>query len=200
MSERYAPWAEEGKSWFCGNDKHRRCGHVAGLNVGFNWPRRRRENDIRVCQCRCHSRCPVAAEGEPTVAPAAWRESCTCPGAEAEGRRLEKTGFDFSDSGESWDESRRRSRAWKEAYETVRAQAGGNSHDELREIYLAEISARGLKVPSDEILDAAVARMKGNPLPLARIVATGTVEGLAQFGKAALLLSRAVRESRSAKH
>jgi hypothetical protein len=37
-----------------------------------------------------------------------WRESCTCPGAEQERRRLDETGADLRDFDERLEERRRR--------------------------------------------------------------------------------------------
>jgi hypothetical protein len=77
------------------------------------------------------------------------------------------------------DDSRRRSRASKEAFDSARARATGKSRDEIREIYVAELNARGLKVPRADVLDVVVERIMGNPLPAARLAA----ETLAQMGK-----------------
>lgn len=54
---------------------------------------------------------------------------------------------------------------------------------------MAELTARGLKIPREDLLDAAVERITGNPLPAARLA----VEGLAQMGKALHELSRIFR-------
>ena len=85
-----------------------------------------------------------------------------------------------------WEDARRRSRARKEAFESARARAAGKSRDEIRWIYVAELNARGLTAPREDLLDAAVERIIGNPLPAARLA----VEGLAQMGHALHELSR----------
>ena len=113
-----------------------------------------------------------------TVQPEAWRESCTCPGAEQERHRLDGAGVEFPDFGKMWEDARRRSRARKGAFESARARAAGKSRDQIREIYLAELNARGLTAPGEDILDAVADRIGGNPLPAARLAA----EGLAQMG------------------
>ena len=61
--------------------------------------------------------------------------------------------------------------------------------DEIREIYVAELGARGLKQPSVTVLDAVVKRINGNPLPAARLAA----ESLIQVGKGIHALSRHLR-------
>ena len=124
-----------------------------------------------------------------TVRPEAWRESCTCPGAEQERRRLDEEGAEFPDFGKMREEARHRSRARKEAFESARAQALGKNRDEIRAIYLAELNARSLPVPREDILEAVVDRIGGNPLPAARLAAGS----LAQMGKALHELSRIFR-------
>jgi hypothetical protein len=66
---------------------------------------------------------------------------------------------------------------------------GSKGRDEIRGIYVAELNARGLAAPREDVLDAAVERITGNPLPAARLA----VEGLAQMGKALNELSRLFR-------
>lgn len=46
-------------------------------------------------------------------------------------------------------------------------------------IYIAELIARGLKKPSDAVLDAVVDRITGDPLPAVRLAA----HSLVQVGK-----------------
>jgi len=88
-----------------------------------------------------------------------------------------------------WQEARRDSRASKEAFESARARAVGKGRDEIREIYLAELTARGLRAPREDVLDAVLDRITGNPLPAARLA----VGQLAQMGKALHELSRIFR-------
>jgi hypothetical protein len=78
-----------------------------------------------------------------------------------------------------WEGAQHRSRARKEAFQAARAKAAGKGRDEIREIYVAELTARGLKKPSDAVLDAVVDGISGNPLPTARLA----VKGLVQLGK-----------------
>jgi hypothetical protein len=54
---------------------------------------------------------------------------------------------------------------------------------------MAELTARGLPVPGDRLLDAIVDRITGNPLPAARLA----VESLAELGKRIYDLSRHFR-------
>jgi hypothetical protein len=124
-----------------------------------------------------------------TVPFKSWRDSCTCPGAEQERCRLEEAGVDFRDFDEIWEERRRRTRLRREASQAARARAAGKGRDEIREIYIAELNARGFSQPSDAILDAAVDSISGNPLPAVRLAA----ESLVQMGKGIHRLSRIIR-------
>jgi hypothetical protein len=67
--------------------------------------------------------------------------------------------------------------------------ATGKGRDEIREILVAELNARGLKKPSDTVLDAIVDRISGNPLPAVRLAA----ESLVQVSKGIHELSRRFR-------
>lgn len=119
-----------------------------------------------------------------------WRESCTCPGADAERHRLDGAGIsDPPDFDELREEAQRRSRARREAFEATRARSAGKSREEIREIYAAELRARGLKVPPEPVLDAVADRISGNPLPAIRLAG----ESLARMGKALYDLSRHFR-------
>jgi hypothetical protein len=91
-----------------------------------------------------------------------------------------------------YEDARRRSRAGKEAFESARARAAGKGRDEIREIYIAELNVRGMNVPGEDLLDVAVDRIAGNPIPAARLA----VEGLVQMGRALHELSRFLRSGR----
>jgi hypothetical protein len=186
-------WAELGqadKSPACARDAHSDCAHLFGMGGGFNPRRLRPEFGCGLCPCSCHAPCPVALSGKRITVPLqTWRESCTCPGAEQERRSLEQDGADPPDFDEMFKEARRRSRARKEAFQATQARFAGKSRDEIREMLVAELTARGLKKPSDTILDAIVDRISGNPQPAGRLAA----ESLVQVGKALHELSRRLR-------
>jgi hypothetical protein len=77
------------KSPGCARGEHVGCAHLAGAGVGFNLRRLRLEAGRGLCPCSRHSSCPVAlADKRMTVSFKAWRESCTCPGAERDPRVL----------------------------------------------------------------------------------------------------------------
>lgn len=103
---------------------------------------------------------------------AIWVGLCTCPGTElAEGKldEAEREARDFPDVERLLRERReKRARerqeeraARREAEESARAAAAGKSRAQVREVYVAELDARGLSIPSDLVLDAtadAIAR------------------------------------------
>lgn len=190
MSDRWAELGQVGKSPACTCEAHGDCAHVFGLGGGFNPRRLRLELGARLCPCSCHSSCPVTLSGKRMTVPLkTWRESCTCPGAEPERRRLDEDGVDLRDFDEIWEDARHSSRARKEAFQVARARSAGKGREEIREIYVAELNARGLEKPSDAVLDAIVDRISGNPLPAVRLAA----EGLVQVRKGLLELSQLFR-------
>lgn len=78
------------------------------------------------------------------------------------------------------------SRAREEAAAATRTRAAGRSREEIREMYIAELRARNVKVPAEPVLDAAVDYITGNPLPAARVLG----ESLFQMGKGLYDISR----------
>jgi len=80
--------------------------------------------------------------------------------------------------------------ARREAFQAARRAAAGKSRDELRELYLAELQARGVEPPSEQVLAATVEHIAGNPIPAAQLV----VHGFAQVGKGAAALVRLLRD------
>jgi hypothetical protein len=125
----------------------------------------------------------------------AWYASCTCPGAEVERQRLDDAGIKVRDFTEYREERQRRRREYTEAAAATRARAAGSDREEIRELYIAELLARSLKVPAEPVLDAVVDHIiTGNPLPAVRLLG----ESLLQTGKAVhnlLQMGEAVHDS-----
>jgi hypothetical protein len=185
-------WAEfhEFRTRDCARAAHRDCAHFVGVGGGLNPRRLRLEFGASLCACSCHSSCPVAITTKRfTVPPKEWYASCTCPGAGQARQRFDEAGG-VPDFGELREQAERRSQARKEAYEAARVRAAGKSRAEIRDIYVAELSARGLRVPTERLLDAVVERIAGNPLPAARVLG----ESLVQMGKGIYELSRLFRQ------
>jgi hypothetical protein len=143
----------------CLEGMHEECGHWCGSGSARNPRRLRRERFTILCGCDCHSPCLVTNEKN-TVGDLAWRQSCTCPGAEAARRMLDEVvilPFDVRDFAEMWAESRHEFKSRREAFKAAQASAAGHDRERLKELYVAELRSRGRKVPGDEALDAAVA-------------------------------------------
>jgi hypothetical protein len=170
MPDRWPPVDEEfALTPACKQAAHDDCPHVYGGGGGFNPRRLRLEFGEYLCRCPCHASCPVQYEtNRLTVSPKTWQTSCTCPGAEQVRRGMDEAGVEFPDFGEMQEEARRRRQLRKEAFQATQARATGKSRAEIREIYVAELRARDLKIPAETILEAIVDHLNGNPLPAAR--------------------------------
>ena len=189
MPDRWTEFDQQFRTRACNGAAHRDCPHILGPGGGFNPRRLRLEFGAGLCKCTCHASCPVTitAAKRLTVPMKAWYTSCACPGAEPERRSMDEAGIEIPDFGELREQAQRDSRARKEALMAARARAAGRSRQEVREIYVAELSARGMKVPAEPVLDAIVEHITtGNPLPAARLLG----ESLVQLGKGLYGLAR----------
>jgi hypothetical protein len=145
----------------CLEGMHEECGHWRGSGSARNPRRLRRERFTILCGCDCHSSCPVTNEKN-TGGDLAWRQSCTCPGAEALRRMLDEVvilPFEVRDFAEMWAESRHEFKSRREAFKAAQAQASaaGQDREQLKDLYVAELRSRGRRIPGDEALGAAVA-------------------------------------------
>lgn len=172
-------WADEferslPRSPACARDRHDECPHLHGFGGGFNPRRLRLEFGAGLCPCDCHSSCPITSK-RITISARVWRESCTCPGAEAERISLDEAGIDL-DFDEAWAKSRQESRSRREAFQAARDNVAGKSREEIREMYISELRLRGLKIPRDEVLDAAVDALTGNYQSGARVLGQSLID------------------------
>jgi len=175
----------------CARDGHRGCPHFIGMGGGGLNPRRLRlEFGTALCQCSCHSICPLGGASRWFVSFKVWQDSCTCPGADRARQRIAETGTEPPSFDEIREQQRRDSAARKAAFQAVRRAAAGKSRDEIRELYVAELRSRGLELPTEPFLAATVEHIAGNPLPAARLVANG----FAGLGKGAVALARLLRD------
>jgi hypothetical protein len=156
------------RSQLCACNEHDECSHLCGFGGGFIPWRLRFEFGAVLCKCECHSSCPVTGP-QAAIPERTWRESCTCPGAEqvrqALGRRAE-----FPDFKEYLAQSRRRTQTRREAFNAAKAQAAGKDRQEIRDLYAAELRARELEIPPDDILDAEVDAITGDYRPVIGLV------------------------------
>ena len=128
MSDRWAKFGQVGKSPACTREAHGDCSHLFTLGGGFNPRRLRLEFGGGLCPCSCHSSCPVGISAKRMTVPLkAWRESCTCAGAEQAPHRLEEDGVQVKDFDEMWEDAERRSRARKEAFQAARVRAAAKA-------------------------------------------------------------------------
>src|SRR3954470_19673054 len=96
---------------------------------------RRSSGRAVLCQCTCHTECPVRAAEVPEEV---WFEQCTCPGSAArrEGQRRVKV---------EMDEHKRRHEEVMLSIDIDR----GKSADEIRQMILDQYAARGWAPPTD---------------------------------------------------
>jgi hypothetical protein len=155
------------RSRLCTGERHGDCGHL--LSAARS---RVVRPAVLLCLCTCHAGCPLAG-WLPLVTRQVWQAQCVCPGAGPAAARLDEAereevpglaGFERQRRERragSARESQQRRAARREAFEVTRAASTGKNRAEIRQIYLAELRARSLTIPSDLVLDAtadAVAR------------------------------------------
>lgn len=173
-------WAEEFDRTYrhpsCDEGTHDDCPH---LLPGFGFDPRvlRLRAGANLCTCDCHAACPVTSQWQ-DVTVRLWRESCVCPGAEAERRSHDEHGAP-PDLGERLAQQQAKSAARKAAFNAVQAEADGLTREELKARYIAELRSRNLDVPPPPILEPALDALTGNYLPAYTTVAhlMGTAAG-----------------------
>jgi hypothetical protein len=170
------PWADANervlRTVACFRGVHGDCPHLmSGFGGGFNPRRLRLEFGGLLCECDCHSSCPVASNRRSVSIPV-WRELCTCPGAEAERARHDqaRTSFPDFDFHQEWARSRQRSQSRQEAFQAARARAAGKTREEIKALYIAELRSRNLKIPEGDVLDAIVDALTGHYVTAARLI------------------------------
>jgi hypothetical protein len=71
----------------CRDHSHDDCAHLLGVGVEVSPWMSRPKCGAMLCECKCHSSCPITGSGE-AIPFRAWRESCSCAGADQERQRL----------------------------------------------------------------------------------------------------------------
>jgi len=153
----------------CRGARHLECAHFYTFGLGLNPRRLRIEQGASLCTCACHESCPVVDETRLAVPFRDWRDRCTCAGADAARRRFDDAGIEFPDMREQIEDRRRRSSARRDALQAVRAASGGRTRAEIRQLYVDEMRSRGLDLPADEVIDAHLDFIGGNPVPAMRL-------------------------------
>jgi hypothetical protein len=136
----------------CLTGTHADCGHLA--RIGYN-VRDGGRPSLLLCQCRCHSACPLASR-LPFVSRASWEARCTCPGTELAAGKLDESepnAPDFSDFERRWHEHWEKAprdpwqlrAAKREALEAARTTGAGKSRAQIREIYVGPPPPRAIR-------------------------------------------------------
>jgi hypothetical protein len=165
----------------CADGEHDDCPHKRGIEYGVNPFRRRPKSRVLLCMCECHASCPVMNQRR-TVPVPVWRESCTCPAA-ADVPSSVGRGQNADAARTPW-----LSPARVAALNAARDRAAGQSPEQVKELYQAELRARGLDVPMKAVLDVEVSLISGDYPPdtgLAGRALIGLVKRLHGIGRPA---------------
>jgi hypothetical protein len=169
----------------CRGGRHADCGHFLSLGCGVGV-----RPQVVLCLCGCHSGCPLA--GGLPVAREVWQARCTCPGIDLAAGMIDEAEWeeipDPANFERQWQErrassereSQQRRVARRDAFDAARAAATGKTRAEVRNIYVAELQARGLTIPPDLVLDAYADAMARNS---DKISAVYSVRVLAEMGR-----------------
>jgi len=154
-----------GRSLVCFEGSHNDCGHI-GAAIRTAKIRRRLESTVILCRCPCHASCTLA--GRMPVSLTVWQLLCACPGAEFERSWREDPDEPWPGAREHWERSQRESQerhdARRDAFRAAKDAASGKTREETRDIYLAELRARGQEIPEGLFLEADLDLMSGHPL------------------------------------
>lgn len=97
-----------------------------------------------------------------------WQQLCKCPGGEDYRSWREDPDDPWPGYQEYREkeqrEDRERSDARRQAFQAARDAAPGKSRDEIRELYISELRARGQEVPPEPFLEAEVDFLTGHPM------------------------------------
>jgi len=134
----------------------------------------RLQSTIVLCRCDCHEACSLT--GWQHVPLAAWQELCECPGAAFQRTWKEDIDDPWPGAREQRERQRRaeqeRKEARHQAFQAASEAAPGKTRQQVRDLYLAELQARGVPNRShdDDLLEAQVDAMMRQPLrALARL-------------------------------
>jgi len=154
-----------GRSLACAREAHQECGHVT-VGIRRHASRRRLESTVALCRCRCHAGCPLA--DRMPVPLTVWQQLCACPGAENKRAWREDPDEPWPGATEYREreqrESRERKEAHTQAFRAARDAAPGRTRDEVRDLYIAELRARGLEIPPEPVLGATIDLLFGHPM------------------------------------
>lgn len=130
---------------------------MRSIEYGVNPFRRRSVPAVLLCKCECHAPCPVTSKRR-TVPVPAWRESCTCSAAADVPSSVGRTSGEDQDTAQTPYLSPARVAALNAAGD----RAAGQSREQVKELYKAELRARGLDIPMEAVLDVEVSLISGD--------------------------------------
>jgi hypothetical protein len=89
----------------------------------------------------------------------------------------DQSGRTWADAAAKFQASRERQKAWNALDEAVRSKSEGKSRDEVRQLLVDEIDARGLRMPIEPMLEMRLdwIYVGGNPVEKARVIAEAAV-------------------------
>jgi hypothetical protein len=126
----------------------------------------RLESTVALCGCSCHAGCALA--GRRPVPLTVWQQLCACPGAEFQRSWKEDPDEPFPGAREAWEQSQRewqqQREARQQAFRAARAAAAGKSREQVRDLYVSELRARGQQVPPEPLLGAEIDLLTGHRL------------------------------------
>lgn len=97
-----------------------------------------------------------------------WQQLCPCPGGETQRAWKEDPDEPWPGAREAREKEQRewreRGEARKQAFQAARDAAPGKTRDEITDLYIAELRARGQKVPPEPFLGADIDLLTGRPL------------------------------------
>jgi hypothetical protein len=131
----------------CDSNDHDSCSHLSGVGGGLGLfiP----GSGVRplLCHCACHASCGLSTDQHHTVDE--WFDLCSCPGAEP---ARERTGRP-PNLAELIRKGRDDVNLRREASAEARANSMGKSREEIREILIAALHARGLQPPPQPVVE-----------------------------------------------
>lgn len=165
VADARSPSDSRDRSRACTRGDHRECGHLSMALRGRTSPRRL-QSTIALCRCSCHSACPLA--DRMPVSLVVWQQLCACPGAEQQRAWKDDPNEPWPGFKEAREKTQRESResneAKRQAFQAARDAAAGKTRDEVRDLYIAELRARGQEVPPEPFLGATIDFLTGHPL------------------------------------
>lgn len=167
------------RSAACAINQHSVCPHAVALQL----------NGQALCQCACHSGCPLA--GLDKVLLQLWWNECRCPGSgrlRDEGRRKWPKGQPPNLS-DVWRSVQEDNDVRSQARAAVAMRSAGRTRAQLRQMLIDELRSRGRDTPPEVLLDAEIDAIESTIPSNA-----STIAAFRTFAKSLLRARKAQRE------